>query len=81
MSDGWRVERQGARATIWIDRPPKMNTITVAMRQELPQLFRDLEANDAVRVVVVRGGGSAAFSAFGLFFGQLSSSTTRTRSG
>ena len=65
MSDGWRVERQGARATIWIDRPPKMNTITVAMRHELPQLFRDLEANDAVRVVVVRGAGGAAFSAGG----------------
>lgn len=65
MSDGWRVEARGAVVTIWIDRQPKMNTITVAMRDELPRLFRDLEANDSVRVVVVRGAGGKAFSAGG----------------
>jgi len=65
MSDGWRVEGRGAVVTIWIDRQPKMNAITVAMRNELPRLFRDLEANDSVRVVVVRGAGGKAFSAGG----------------
>ena len=52
-------------ATLWIDRQPKMNTMTVAMRNEFPGIFRDLEADDAVRVVVIRGAGGKAFSAGG----------------
>ena len=65
MSEFLRVERTGAVATIWIDRQPKMNTMTVAMREEFPGLFRDLDADDAVRVVVIRGAGGKAFSAGG----------------
>jgi enoyl-CoA hydratase/carnithine racemase len=65
MSEFLRVERQGPVGTIWIDRQSKMNTMTVAMRNEFPGLFRDLEADDAIRVVVVRGAGGKAFSAGG----------------
>jgi 2-oxoglutaroyl-CoA hydrolase len=65
MSEFVRVERDGAAATIWIDRQPKMNTMTVAMRAEFPGLFQSLDADDAVRVVVVRGAGGKAFSAGG----------------
>jgi 2-oxoglutaroyl-CoA hydrolase len=60
-----RVERRGAIATLWIDRQAKMNTMTVAMRQALPDLFRELDGDDAVRVIVVRGAGGKAFSAGG----------------
>ena len=65
MSEFLRVERTGAVATIWIDRQPKMNTMTVAMRNEFPGIFGGLEADDGVRVVVVRGAGGKAFSAGG----------------
>jgi 2-oxoglutaroyl-CoA hydrolase len=65
MSEFLRVERTGAVATIWIDRQAKMNTMTVAMREEFPGLFRDLDADGTVRVVVVRGAGGKAFSAGG----------------
>ena len=65
MSEFLRVERRGAVATLWIDRQPKMNTMTVAMREEFPGLFAALEADDAVRVLVVRGAGGKAFSAGG----------------
>ncbi len=65
MSESLRTERSGAVATIWIDRQTKMNTMTVAMRNEFPGIFRDLEADDAIRVVVVRGAGGKAFSAGG----------------
>ena len=65
MSEFLRVERTGAVATIWIDRQAKMNTMTVAMREEFPGLFRDLDADGIVRVVVVRGAGGKAFSAGG----------------
>ena len=65
MSESLRTERSGAVATIWIERQTKMNTMTVAMRNEFPGIFRDLEADDAIRVVIVRGAGGKAFSAGG----------------
>jgi 2-oxoglutaroyl-CoA hydrolase len=65
MSEFLRVERQGAAATIWIDRQSKMNTMTVAMRNEFPGIFRDLEGDDAIRVIILRGAGGKAFSAGG----------------
>jgi len=65
MSELLYVKRDGAVATIWIDRQPKMNTMTVAMRNELPGIFREVESDDGVRVVVVRGAGGKAFSAGG----------------
>jgi 2-oxoglutaroyl-CoA hydrolase len=65
MSEFLRVERQGMSATVWIDRQPKMNTLTVAMRNEFPEIFRDLDRDDSIRVVVIRGAGGKAFSAGG----------------
>jgi 2-oxoglutaroyl-CoA hydrolase len=65
MSEFLRVERKGPVATLWIDRQPKMNTMTVAMREEFPAIFRELDADEGVRVVVVRGAGGRAFSAGG----------------
>jgi 2-oxoglutaroyl-CoA hydrolase len=65
MSEWVRLERTPPTATIWIDRQAKMNTMTVAMRNELPGLFRELDADDAVRAIIVRGAGGRAFSAGG----------------
>ena len=42
MSEFLRTEKRGAVATLWIDRQPKMNTMTVAMRNEFPGIFREL---------------------------------------
>ena len=65
MSEFVRIERRGVAAIIWIDRQAKMNTMTVAMRNEFPGIFRELDADETVRVVVVRGAGGKAFSAGG----------------
>jgi len=65
MNEFLRVERKDAVATIWIDRQPKMNTMTVAMRNEFPIIFAELETDNSVRVVVIRGAGGKAFSAGG----------------
>lgn len=65
MSEFVRVERRGPLATVWIDRQPKMNTMTVAMRHEFPAIFRDLDADETARVIIVRGAGGKAFSAGG----------------
>ena len=65
MSEFLRLEREGQVATVWIDRQGKMNAMTVAMRNEFPEMFRQLDADQSVRVVVIRGAGGKAFSAGG----------------
>ena len=65
MSEFLRVERKGPVATLWIDRQLKMNTMTVAMRNEFPGIFAGLDRDDGVRVIVIRGAGGKAFSAGG----------------
>lgn len=65
MSEFLRTDREGGVATVWIERQVKMNALTVAMRGEFPRIFQDLDADEAVRVVVVRGAGGKAFSAGG----------------
>jgi len=52
-------------ATLVIDRQEKMNSMTVAMRGEIGQAFRDFSRDDDLRVVVVRGAGDKAFSSGG----------------
>jgi enoyl-CoA hydratase/carnithine racemase len=63
MGEHLRVERRERVATVWIDRQEKMNAMTVAMRNALPGIMGDLDADPAVRVVVIRGAGGQAFSA------------------
>jgi enoyl-CoA hydratase/carnithine racemase len=65
MSEFLRVERKGPVATLWIDRQPKMNTMTVAMRNEFPGIFEGLDKDAGVRVIIIRGAGGKAFSAGG----------------
>ncbi len=65
MSEALRVEKTAPVATVWIDRQTLMNTITVAMRQELPDLLHSLDTDDALRVLIIRGAGGKAFSAGG----------------
>ena len=65
MSDVLRLEKTAAKATIWIDRQSLMNTIPVAMRNELRGLIRSLDEDEEVRVLIIRGAGDKAFSAGG----------------
>lgn len=48
--------------TVQINRPQKKNAVTLAMWRELAQLFRSLEGNSNVRVVILAGAGDC-FSA------------------
>src|SRR5215467_1409216 len=54
----------GAIATITLNRPAAFNSINLAIAQKLEALAADVEANDAVRVLVIEGKGRA-FSAGG----------------
>jgi len=50
-------------ATIVLDRPDKHNAITPAMAAQLAAICKDVDTNDEVRVVLIRGAGERAFSA------------------
>jgi 2-oxoglutaroyl-CoA hydrolase len=62
-----RVEREPEkfRATIVLDDPERHNTVPFAQRKVFARLFDDLAEDDAIRVIVVRGAGTEAFSAGG----------------
>ena len=52
-------------ARLVIDRPGKLNAVTMPMRDQLSDLFRALERDGRARVVIVRGAGDQAFTAGG----------------
>lgn len=58
-----RTDRNGAVAILTLDRPDAMNAINVAMREELPARLAELDRDDAVRAIVLRGAGERAFCA------------------
>jgi enoyl-CoA hydratase/carnithine racemase len=56
-------EKNGAVATIRIDRPEKLNTVTPEMGREFSRIADEVNADDAVRAVLLLGTGDRAFSA------------------
>ncbi len=61
--DGFRVEADGTRADIVLDRPP-LNVVSMPQRDQLAAAFAALDRDAAVRVIVLRGAG-ANFSSGG----------------
>ncbi|MCX7622467.1 MAG: enoyl-CoA hydratase-related protein [Thermomicrobium sp.] len=57
------VERTGTIATVVLNRPERLNALTLAMWRELARTVRALADEPGVRVVVLRGAGERAFSA------------------
>ena len=57
------VEKDGAIGRLIINNPQRRNAFSFAMWQGLPSLLADLVANDAIRLVILRGAGGKAFSA------------------
>jgi enoyl-CoA hydratase len=56
------VERQGAIATLVLNRPDKLNAMTKPMWRLLGDSVAALAADDGVRCIVLRGAGDKAFS-------------------
>jgi enoyl-CoA hydratase len=54
-----RIAQQGPVATLWLARPDSRNALNLAMCRELTAACAALDADDAVRVVLVRGEGVA----------------------
>jgi enoyl-CoA hydratase/carnithine racemase len=59
------VQIEGAIVRVTLNRPEKRNAISGEMRTELVTAFAAFDAEPAVRVVIVTGAGTQAFSAGG----------------
>lgn len=53
--------KDGHVATVRINRPDKMNALTLAMYDDLGRAFHEIKDDDAVRAVVLAGAGDRAF--------------------
>ena len=62
MTKQIEVERDGAIATVILNRPRKLNALTRTMWRKLGEAIVTLSADNDVRCVVVRGAGNKAFS-------------------
>ena len=58
-----RLLGQGPVVTLELNQPAKHNAVSSAMWQALPEAVAAIEADAAIRVVLVRGAGGRAFSA------------------
>jgi enoyl-CoA hydratase/carnithine racemase len=54
-----RVDRDGAVAVVTLDRPEQLNAFTAAMGTALEAAYRECDADDGVRAVVLTGAGRA----------------------
>ena len=62
MTDTILIERDGAIATVVLNRPDKLNALTRAMWQQLGDAIEQLSADDTLRCVILRGAGEKSFS-------------------
>lgn len=62
-SDHLKLERSGDIAWLILNRPEKRNAITLEMWQRIPDLVTEVEEDQSVKVLVVRGADERAFSA------------------
>ena len=51
------VERAGHIATLWLNRPEKLNAFNPPMWEEIPHAVAAFDADDDVRVIIVAGRG------------------------
>jgi len=57
-----RVLRQDDIATVMLNRPEKLNAITLEMWRQLGAVMRTLDRDRELRCIVIRGSGTRAFS-------------------
>ena len=55
------MEKDGAIGWIIFNQPEKRNAVSLEMWEAMPEYVRELTADDAIRVVVLRGAGEESF--------------------
>ncbi len=63
MSGSVRAERSGRVGTLVFDHEPRHNAVTLDMWQTVPALCNELQDDEAVHVIVLRGAGDTSFVA------------------
>ncbi|TME02129.1 MAG: enoyl-CoA hydratase/isomerase family protein, partial [Chloroflexi bacterium] len=58
-----RLERNGDVGVVTIDRPAKLNAMTVAMDREMNAITYEVNNDDAIHAVLLTGAGERAFCA------------------
>jgi len=56
-------ERDGTIVTVVLNNPEKLNALSFGMWMRLGEIVRELEADEGVRCIVLRGAGEKAFAA------------------
>lgn len=69
------VDRRGATALVILNRPAKLNAMSLEMKSELVRALRALDSDPSVRVLVITGAGEKAFAA-GADVSELAGRTT-----
>ena len=59
VSDSVLLTREGAVATVTLNRPERLNALDLAMWRRLGEVLREIEADSNLRAVLVRGAGQA----------------------
>jgi len=62
MSDEILVSRDGAIATVTINRPDRMNALNLPVWRGLTTVFMELSTDADVRAIILRGAGTKAFA-------------------
>ena len=57
------VQRDGAIATVVLNRPDKLNALDKAMWSRLGSVMLELDRDTSLRCIVIRGAGERAFAA------------------
>ena len=63
MTEAILVERDGAIATVTLNRPERLNALDKAMWSRLGSAMQELDGDDSLRCIVLRGAGDRAFAA------------------
>ncbi len=77
MSDDYQnilVSRAGAVATVTLNRPDKLNALNMALMDELAAALEGLDAEEAIRAIIITGSGNRAFAA-GADIGEMADAT------
>ncbi|MSP42367.1 MAG: enoyl-CoA hydratase [Alphaproteobacteria bacterium] len=62
-SDRMQLVKQGQTATIIFDHPQRRNAMSIDMWRALPRMLDEIEADSAMRAIVLKGAGEEAFVA------------------
>ncbi len=61
MAGSVRLEKEGSIGWVVFDQEARRNALTLAMWQQIPGVVAQVEADDSIRVAVMRGAGEVAF--------------------